>query len=304
MLKPKSSQSSGCIHIHQTNRKLLNKCCRPAKKLTATVFWDRERVLMVEFMQQGITITSEVYCETLKRSAKGRPFRTKGMECWHPVQCSSMTMRVRIQLLALEHYRSIPTASCLITLLTGLVSLLVTSTCLPISRTGCDHSASTIMRSWSKVSKRGWAHRRQTSLTQAYKNLFPNMKSASIPAATKLRSSLSMYVYFLYITIFFSLLVLLTAHQRLLSEYPSYIPCYCIVKHSHCWYCGIFRSLKTCNYDFGCVTTCVIPWRLLQKPAKTCHTNITDSYMASLPRQFKWAQNYDGHISQGSDALK
>jgi hypothetical protein len=37
-----------------------------ARKLMATVFWDRKGVLMVEFMQQGTTITSEVYCETLK----------------------------------------------------------------------------------------------------------------------------------------------------------------------------------------------------------------------------------------------
>jgi hypothetical protein len=32
----------------------------------ATVFWDRKGVLMVELMQQGTTITSWVYCETLK----------------------------------------------------------------------------------------------------------------------------------------------------------------------------------------------------------------------------------------------
>jgi hypothetical protein len=32
----------------------------------ATVLGDRKQVMMVEFMQQGITITSEVYCETLK----------------------------------------------------------------------------------------------------------------------------------------------------------------------------------------------------------------------------------------------
>jgi hypothetical protein len=37
-----------------------------ARKLMKTVFWDRNRALMVEFMQQGTTITSEVYCETLK----------------------------------------------------------------------------------------------------------------------------------------------------------------------------------------------------------------------------------------------
>jgi hypothetical protein len=55
-----------------------------------------------------------------------------------------------------------------------------------------NHSASIIMRNWWKMSKRGRAHRRQTSLTQAYKNLFPDMTTASIPAMTTLRSSLSM----------------------------------------------------------------------------------------------------------------
>jgi hypothetical protein len=43
----------------------------------------RKGVLMVKFVQQGTTITSEVYCESLKYCIG--PFRTKGMECWHPV---------------------------------------------------------------------------------------------------------------------------------------------------------------------------------------------------------------------------
>jgi hypothetical protein len=34
--------------------------------LTETVFWDRKGVLIEELMQQGTTITSRVYCETLK----------------------------------------------------------------------------------------------------------------------------------------------------------------------------------------------------------------------------------------------
>jgi hypothetical protein len=41
-----------------------------AGKLMATVFWDRNGVLMVEFMQHGPTITSEVYCETKKTNKK------------------------------------------------------------------------------------------------------------------------------------------------------------------------------------------------------------------------------------------
>jgi hypothetical protein len=55
-------------------------------------------------------------------------------------------------------------------------------------------------------------------LTQAYKNLFPNTTSASILVVTMVRSSLSMYVFFLYNNCVFSLLVLSTAHRRLLSE--------------------------------------------------------------------------------------
>jgi hypothetical protein len=57
-----SSQNRGCTHIHQTNRKSLNKRCLSARKLMATVFCDRKGVLMVEFTQQGTTITSEVCC--------------------------------------------------------------------------------------------------------------------------------------------------------------------------------------------------------------------------------------------------
>jgi hypothetical protein len=53
---------------------------------------------------------------------------------------------------------------------TVLISLWKTTTCLPAWRTGWDHNALTIMRGWWKVSKRGWAHRWQTSFTQTYKN--------------------------------------------------------------------------------------------------------------------------------------
>jgi hypothetical protein len=51
-----------------------------ARKLMAYVFWDRKGVLMVDFVQQGTTITSEVFSKMLNRSCIG-PFRTKGMEC-------------------------------------------------------------------------------------------------------------------------------------------------------------------------------------------------------------------------------
>jgi hypothetical protein len=52
MLKPTSSQSSGCIRIHQINRKILNKCFLAARKLKAALFWDREAVLRDGIGQQ------------------------------------------------------------------------------------------------------------------------------------------------------------------------------------------------------------------------------------------------------------
>jgi hypothetical protein len=58
----------------------------------------------------------------------------------------------------------------------------------------------TVIRIWWKVSKHGWTHRRQTSLTQAYKNLFRDVTNVSVLALTMLRSSSSIYVFFVYNT--------------------------------------------------------------------------------------------------------
>jgi hypothetical protein len=58
------------MHTHSPKKpKSLNKCCLPARKLMATVFWDRKGVLMVGFMQQRTTIMPEVYCKALKKTA-------------------------------------------------------------------------------------------------------------------------------------------------------------------------------------------------------------------------------------------
>jgi hypothetical protein len=55
------------MHTRSPNKlKSLSRCLH-AGKLMAAVFWGRKGVLMVEFMQQGTTITSEVYSETLKK---------------------------------------------------------------------------------------------------------------------------------------------------------------------------------------------------------------------------------------------
>jgi hypothetical protein len=133
----------------------------------STVFWGRKGVLMVELMHQVTTVMWDVYCETLKKLHRAIQNKKCGMLTSSVLLLQ--TMRVCIQLLALEHSWSISTGNCLTTLLEALISLRATTNCLQTWSTGWDHSASTTMRSWWKMSKCGWAHGQQTSLAQTYK---------------------------------------------------------------------------------------------------------------------------------------
>jgi hypothetical protein len=83
----------------------------------ATVFWDRKGALMVEFMQQGATVKSKVHCEKLKKLLRPIQNKRRGM------QISSVVL-LHDNVLKFEHCQSFSTGSCLITLLTTLISLL------------------------------------------------------------------------------------------------------------------------------------------------------------------------------------
>jgi uncharacterized protein YbcV (DUF1398 family) len=61
-------QSKQWIHTHSPTKMKKFKQTS-ARKLVTTVFWDRKGMLVMEFMQQGTTITSEAYCKTLKKTA-------------------------------------------------------------------------------------------------------------------------------------------------------------------------------------------------------------------------------------------
>jgi hypothetical protein len=61
-------QSKQWMDTHSQNKPKKFEQTLSARKLMGTVSWDRKGALMVEFMQQGTTVTSEVYCETLKRT--------------------------------------------------------------------------------------------------------------------------------------------------------------------------------------------------------------------------------------------
>jgi histone-lysine N-methyltransferase SETMAR len=74
MLKPKQ-----WMHTHSPDKLKQFKQTLYARKLMGTVFWDTKGVLMVEFKQQGTTITSEVYCETLKNIRKAIQKKRRGI---------------------------------------------------------------------------------------------------------------------------------------------------------------------------------------------------------------------------------
>jgi hypothetical protein len=71
------------MYTHSPNKSKKLKLTLSARKFIAIVFWDKKGVLMVEFTQQGTTITSEVYCETLiiKINKLHRAIQNNGMEC-------------------------------------------------------------------------------------------------------------------------------------------------------------------------------------------------------------------------------
>lgn len=73
-------QSMQWGHTRSPNAGPRKFICKPSsKKLMATVFWDRKGVLLVDFMVQGTTITSEVYRETLKKLRRAIQNKRRGL---------------------------------------------------------------------------------------------------------------------------------------------------------------------------------------------------------------------------------
>jgi hypothetical protein len=59
-------QSKQWMHTHSPNKPKKFKQTSARKPISA-VFWDRKGVLMAEFMQEGTIISSQVYCERVKK---------------------------------------------------------------------------------------------------------------------------------------------------------------------------------------------------------------------------------------------
>jgi hypothetical protein len=69
-------QAEQWMHTHSPDKP---RKFKQTGKLMAAVFWDRKGVLMVEFMQQGATIMSEVYYEALKILCRAIQNKRHGM---------------------------------------------------------------------------------------------------------------------------------------------------------------------------------------------------------------------------------
>jgi hypothetical protein len=63
-------QSKQWMQAHPPNKPKKIKQRLSARNMVAAVSWDRKEMLMVEFMQHGTTIMSEVYCKTLKKCVR------------------------------------------------------------------------------------------------------------------------------------------------------------------------------------------------------------------------------------------
>jgi hypothetical protein len=81
-------QSKQWMHTHSPKKPKMFKQTLSARKLTATIFWDRKGVLM-KFMQRCTTATSEAYCETLKRKELSRAGHLQQKAWKADVRCSA-----------------------------------------------------------------------------------------------------------------------------------------------------------------------------------------------------------------------
>ncbi|GFV48699.1 uncharacterized protein TNCV_3059991 [Trichonephila clavipes] len=76
---PESKQQS--MQWRHSNSPKAKKCKTSisAKKIRASVFWDRQCIVLLEFMPSGTTVNTAAYCQTLKR-LRGQ-FNTNAGEC-------------------------------------------------------------------------------------------------------------------------------------------------------------------------------------------------------------------------------
>jgi hypothetical protein len=188
-------QSKHLMHTHSPNK--LKKFKQiSARKLMATVFWVGKGVLMVEFIQQGTTVMSEVYRETLKELRRAIQNARHGMLTYSVVlflhnACLHTAARTQAQL---EHFNW------------ELFDHLPYSPNLAPN----EYHLFTYLKNWLKSQRlnhneelmegvKTWLSAQVADFFDTgIQKLFLDTISASIKVVTTWRSSLSMYIFLLY----------------------------------------------------------------------------------------------------------
>jgi hypothetical protein len=97
-------QSKQRMHTHSPNKPEKLKQMLSARKLMEFVFWDTKGALIMELMQEGTTIASEVYCKTpkrLHRAIENKGMLTSSVELFHDNACPHTAACTRA---LLEHF--------------------------------------------------------------------------------------------------------------------------------------------------------------------------------------------------------
>jgi transposase len=195
------------MHTHSPNQ--LKKFKQTsARKLMASVLWDRKGVLILEYMQQRTTIMSEVYCETLKQLRRTIQNKRCGVllhENARPhTAAGTWALLEHFDWELFDHPPYSPDLAPISCHLFTYPKNLLGSQCF---------SSNELMECVETWLSSQAAHFFDTGLQK----LIPRYVRYLNSVVTMLRSSLSMY-FFVYNKFCFSLLVLLTAHWRLLSK--------------------------------------------------------------------------------------
>jgi len=49
------------------------------RKIMATIFWDRKGILLIDFLERGLTINADAYCETVRKLRRAFENKRRGM---------------------------------------------------------------------------------------------------------------------------------------------------------------------------------------------------------------------------------
>jgi hypothetical protein len=196
-VKINEHSNSGCAHIHQTSRKVsTNVVCQKADD-NSLLGQDRRADGGIHTTRGHNT--SDAYFETLKEPCTAfqyirRGMLTSGIVLLHddvrPHTSRAARTRPQLEPYSWELFDHSPYSPELAEI--DYLLFIYLKSCLGPQRFNSNGELMESVKMWLS------SHRRQTSLTQAYKNLFPDKTTASVPAVTALRSSLSMYVFFVY----------------------------------------------------------------------------------------------------------